>query len=458
MTEQAYRPEGNRKHLVIVGGGFAGVYAAKKLADADIDITLIDRNNYFLFQPLLYQVATGLLSSSEVAAPLRQIFRKQDNIRIVQGTVTDIDTTAKVVKANLDDLEHSYEYDYLLLGAGSDQGYFGNDHFAEFAPGLKTVDVALEIRAAFVHAFEEAELTDDPAERERLLTFVIVGAGPTGVELAGQFGEMARRSMQDQYTRLNPSDAKIILLDGAPQVLPPFGKRLGRYSQRTLERAGVDVRLSALVTNVDDNSVTYKDKNGQEHTIIAYTKVWSAGVQANPLGKMVADQLGAESDRAGRVKVNGDLTVGEDKTVFITGDMMGNGTPGLAQGGIQSGEYAAERIMAYLEAGDSETFPAAEKDFSYFDKGSMAVINRGNAVIKMDKVEFTGLIGWLGWLVVHAGFLYGFRNRLVAVINWIQNVVSRDRPGFNITKQQRIARRNISRQNKLEAEARKVTA
>ena len=451
MTEQAYRPEGNRKHLVIVGGGFAGVYAAKRLAGADIDITLIDRNNYFLFQPLLYQVATGLLSSSEVAAPLRQIFRKQDNVRVVQGTVTDIDTTEKTVQANLDEIEHSYEYDYLLLGAGSDQGYFGNDHFAEFAPGLKTVDVALEIRAAFVHAFEEAELTDDPAERERLLTFVIVGAGPTGVELAGQFAEMARRSMQDQYSRLNPSDAKIILLDGAPQVLPPFGKRLGRNAQRTLERVGVDVRLSAMVTNVDDDSVTYKDKNGEEHSITAYTKVWSAGVQANPLGKMVADQLGAESDRAGRVKVNGDLTVGDDKTVFITGDMMGNGTPGLAQGGIQSGEYAAERIKAYLEAEGQENLPEAEEDFSYFDKGSMAIINRGNAVIKMDKVEFTGLLGWLGWLVIHVGFLYGKRNKLVALINWFQNVVSRDRPGFNITKQQRIARRNISNRSKLEA-------
>ncbi|HZK32621.1 MAG TPA: NAD(P)/FAD-dependent oxidoreductase [Corynebacterium sp.] len=440
MTSKNFRAESSRKHVVIVGGGFAGVYATKRLADADVNITLIDRNNYFLFQPLLYQVATGLLEPSEVAPTLRQIFRNQDNVRIVKGEVTDIDTSAKTVTSELEDMATVFEYDYLIVGAGSTQGYFGNDHFAEFAPGMKSIDVALEIRSSLMHAFEKAELTEDPAEREKLMTFVIVGAGPTGVELAGQFAELSHRSSKNQFTKLNPRDAKIILLDGAPQVLPPFGKRLGRKAQRALEEAGVDVRLNAMVTDVDAHSVTYKNKKGEEITVETDFKVWSAGVAGSPLGAMVAEQLGVELDRAGRVQVNGDLTVGEDKTVFITGDMMGNGTPGLAQGGIQSGEYAAERIIDAVEAEAEETEVKPVEDFSYFDKGSMAIVKRFYAVIKMGKVEFTGMLGWLGWLVVHVGFLKGTRAKLVSMFNWVVNATSRNRYALNATEQQRTGR------------------
>lgn len=444
MAQTPSRPKSSRPHVVIVGGGFVGVYAARRLRHTNVDITLINRDNYFLFQPLIYQVATGLLSPSEVAAPLRQIFRQQNNVRIVQGSVTDINTADRTVIAELDDLTHSYEYDYLIIGAGADAGYFGNDHFAEFAPGLKTVDTALEIRADYMHAFEQAELTDDPAERERLLTFVLVGAGPTGVELAGQFAEISKRIMKEQFTNINPADAKIILLDGAPQVLPPFGKKLGRKAQRTLEKMGVDVRVNAMVTNVDADTVTYKDKKGEEHTLHTSTKWWSAGVQANSLGKVVADQLGAETDRAGRVVVNGDLSVGSDRNVFVGGDMLGNGTPGVAQGAIQSGEYIAdridERVEAAEEAGRDEKpqIPAAE-DFSYFDKGSLAIIGRYKAVAKIGKTEFTGLPAWLAWLGVHAGFLQGFRNKLVAAINWVQDVFTNDRPAMIVTYRQRSA-------------------
>lgn len=440
MTSKNFRAESNRKHVVIVGGGFAGVYAAKRLADTDVNITLIDRNNYFLFQPLLYQVATGLLEPSEVATTLRQLFRDQDNVRVIKGEVTDIDTTAKTVTSELEEISTSFDYDYLIVGAGSNQGYFGNDHFAEYAPGMKSIDVALEIRSSLMHAFEMAELTEDPAERERLMTFVIVGAGPTGVELAGQFAELSHRNSEDQYATLNPRDAKIILLDGAPQVLPPFGKRLGRKAQRALEEAGVDVRLNAMVTDLDATSVTYKTKKGEEVTIETGFKVWSAGVSGSPLGKMVADQLGAELDRAGRVQVNGDLTVGDDKTVFVTGDMMGNGTPGLAQGGIQSGEYAAERIIEAVEAETAGEEVEEAEDFAYFDKGSMAIVKRFYAIIKMGKVEFTGFIGWLGWLVVHVGFLQGTRAKLVSMVNWVINATSRSRYALNSTDQQRKGR------------------
>jgi NADH:ubiquinone reductase (H+-translocating) len=440
MTSKNFRAESNRKHVVIVGGGFAGVYAAKRLADVDVDITLIDRNNYFLFQPLLYQVATGLLEPSEVAPTLRQLFRKQNNVRVIKGEVTDIDTTAKTVTSELDDVSTSFDYDYLVVGAGSTQGYFGNDHFAEFAPGMKSIDVALEIRSSLMHAFEMAELTEDPAERERLMTFVIVGAGPTGVELAGQFAELSHRSSKDQFTTLNPRDAKIILLDGAPQVLPPFGKRLGRKVQRALEAEGVDVRLNAMVTDVDANSVTYKTKKGEEVTIETDFKIWSAGVAGSPLGAMIADQLDAELDRAGRVVVNPDLTVGDDKTVFVTGDMMGNGTPGLAQGGIQSGEYAAERIIDAVEAEANDEEVQEPEEFAYFDKGSMAIVKRFYAVIKMNNVEFTGFLGWLGWLVIHVGFLQGTRAKIVSMVNWAVNAISRNRFALNTTEQQRKGR------------------
>ena len=256
MTITPFRPESGRHHVVIIGSGFGGLFAAKDLKHADVDVTIIDRTNHHLFQPLLYQVATGILSSGEIAPSTRQVLKDQENVNVVKAEVTDIDVEKRLVTTSLGAYDRVFEYDSLIVAAGASQSYFGNDHFAEHAPGMKTIDDALEIRARVVGAFERAELSKDAAQRERLLTFVIVGAGPTGVELAGQLAELAHRTLVGEYSNFSTSAAKIILLDGAPQVLPPFGKRLGRNAQRELERLGVDVRLNAMVTDVNDKTVT----------------------------------------------------------------------------------------------------------------------------------------------------------------------------------------------------------
>lgn len=439
MSDKPYRPAGNRHHVVIIGSGFGGLFAARELDGADVDVTLISRTNFHLFPPLLYQVATGLLSTGEIATSTRQILGKQNNTDIVRGDVTDINLNSKTVTFEEGDFTRTYEYDSLIVAAGAGQSYFGNDHFAEFAPGLKTLDNALEIRSRLVTAFERAEVAEDPEERERLLTFVIVGAGPTGVELAGQVAEMAHRSFRDEYSNFRPSSAKIILLDGAPQVLPPFGKRLGRKAQRELERIGVTVRLNAMVTNIDETSVTYKDmKTEEETTIDSYTKIWSAGVAASPLGKMVAEQAGLEVDRAGKVPVNKDLSVGDHRNVFVVGDMMNlDKLPGLAQVAIQSGEYAAKAIKAGVE---EEQEPDQREPFAYFDKGSMAIVSRFHAVVKMGKVEIAGFLGWIMWLLVHVSFLVSKRNRVVSMFTWTLNALTPKRYNLPTTLQQMHAR------------------
>lgn len=431
MTQHPYRPAGGRHHVVIIGSGFGGLFATRELDGANVDVTLIDRSNQHLFQPLLYQVATGILASGDIAPQTRQILAKQENASVVEGEVVDIDVENQTVTTQLGDYSRPYEYDSLIVAAGAGQSYFGNDHFAEFAPGMKTIDDALEIRARLAGAFERAELADDPAERERLLTFVIVGAGPTGVELAGQVAEMAHRTLAGAYRNFSPSSAKIVLVDGAPQVLPPFGKRLGRKAQRQLEKLGVEVKLNAMVTDVDENSVTYKSGD-EEFTIESYTKIWSAGVAASPLGKLIGEQTGAEVDRAGRVEVNDDLTAGKADNVFVVGDMMSKGLPGVAQVAMQGGEYAAEVIAA--EAGGR---PKSEREpFEFFDKGSMATISRFSAVVKMGDVEVTGFIGWLLWLAVHVTYLVGFRNRFVTALSWGLNALSRKRWHMATTPQQ----------------------
>lgn len=438
MSSKPYRPDGGRHHVVIIGSGFGGIFAATELADADVDVTIIDRTNHHLFQPLLYQVATGLLSSGEIAPATRQMLSGQENATVLKGEVVGIDVSEKVVTANLGDYSKEISYDSLIVAAGASQSYFGNDHFAQFAPGMKSIDDALEIRSRIIGAFERAEMCDDPAEQERLLTFVVVGAGPTGVELAGQLAEMAHRTLRGSYRRINPDNAKIILLDGAPQVLPPFGKRLGRNAQRELEKIGVTVKLNALVSNVDETSVTYKTPGDDtEHKIESFCKIWSAGVAASPLGKLVAEQLNVEVDRAGRVAVNEDCSVGEDKNVFIVGDMMAlNGLPGVAQVAIQTGSYVAANIKAEAEGRDVSERVA----FEYKDKGSMATISRFSAVVKIGKWELTGFLGWVLWMAVHATFLIGFRNKATAAFNWFINAFSRKRWNMATTRQQMHAR------------------
>ena len=403
MSEKPFRPDGGRTHVVIIGSGFGGLFAAQKFNNTDVDVTIIDRTNHHLFQPLLYQVATGLLSTGEIAPSTRQIFKAQENVHVVKGEVTDINIEQQIVTTELGAIVRRYEYDYLIVAAGAGQSYFGNDHFAEFAPGMKTIDDALEIRARIIGAFERAELATDKEQRERLLTFVIVGAGPTGVELAGQVAEMAHRTLRDEYSNFDTNSAKVVLLDGAPQVLPPFGKRLGRNAQRQLEKLGVTVKLNAIVTDITKDSVTYKSTQDDTiETIPCFCKIWSAGVAASPLGKLIADQTGVEIDRAGRVMVNPDLSVGDHNNVFVIGDMMNyNNLPGVAQVAIQGGEYVAENIVAEVDGRD----PNAREPFEYFDKGSMATVSRYSAVVKLGKVEFTGFIGWVAWLLVHMIFL-----------------------------------------------------
>lgn len=444
MAETPYRPAGGRLHVVVIGAGFGGLNAVQQLKNADVEITLIDKKNHHLFQPMLYQVATGMISAGEIAPSTRQLLRGQDNAHFVNGEVTDINIEDQTVTAELDGFSRTFAYDSLVVAAGAGQSYFGNDHFAEFAPGMKTLDDALELRSRIVSAFEKAEFVDDPVERERLLTFIIVGAGPTGVELTGQIAELANRTLRDQYSNYGTTSAKIYLLDGAPQVLPPFGKRLGRKAQRSLERLGVDVRLNAMVTDVTEDAVTYKNmKNEDVVTLEGATKIWSAGVSASPLGKMVADQAGVEADRAGRVSVNDDLTVGQHDNVYMVGDMISlNRLPGVAQVAIQGGAHVAKLIKAKV---DEESTANEHEAFEYFDKGSMAVISRFNAVVKMGKTEFDGFPAWVSWMGLHIMYVLGFRNRTTVAVNWIQNMISRDRGNLEITDQQRIARNFINK-------------
>ncbi|MEH0146089.1 NAD(P)/FAD-dependent oxidoreductase [Corynebacterium sp. Q4381] len=447
MADRPIRPAGNRHHVVIIGAGFGGLSAARSLADADVDVTLINRTNHHLFAPLLYQVATGILSSGEIAQSVRQLTRGQDNVRVVRADVQTIDTDAQTVTA-LDAGETlEFSYDSLILAAGAGQSYFGNDHFAEFAPGMKTVDDALEIRARINDAFERAEHATDPNEREKLLTFVIVGAGPTGVELAGQVAELAHRTLKKGEYSYSTEAAKIVLIDGMPQVLPPFGKRLGKKAQRQLEREGVTVVLNALVSNVDADSVTYKDtKTEQETTIQAATKIWSAGVEASPLGRIVAEQAGVEVNRNGTVQVNPDCSVGEKRNVFIIGDMMSlNKLPGVAQVAIQSGDYVGNLIKDQVA---HEVEPDQREPFDYFDKGSMAIISRFNAVAKIGKVEFTGFIAWLMWLIVHAQFLETNRSRVVSAYTWLRNALGTRR--YNLASTDGELEQRLARQNKAE--------
>ncbi|AHW64247.1 NADH dehydrogenase [Corynebacterium glyciniphilum AJ 3170] len=448
-TATPFRPSG-RHHVVIIGGGFGGLFAAKKFAGADVDVTIIDRTNHHLFQPLLYQVATGVLSSGEIAPTIRQILRKQKNARVIKAEVRDVNVDDKIITADLGGKDVVLQYDSLIVAAGASQSYFGNDHFAEFAPGMKSIDDALELRARITGAFERAEITDDPAEKARQLTFVIVGAGPTGVELAGQLAEMAHRTLRNEFRTTDTEQTRILLVDGGPQVLPPFGKKLGRKAQKTLEKLGVEVVTDSLVTNVDRDGVTWKNmKTDEETTVAAYCKIWSAGVAASPLGKHIADQIdGVEADRAGRVPVNKDLSVGDHKEIFIIGDMMSlDKLPGLAQVAIQGGEHVASLIRAEVEDGVTD-----RPDFKYFDKGTMAIVSRFNAVVKLDKAEISGPIGWFMWLAVHLMFMVGFRNRFVAAYSWGLNTLSANRWHLVATRQQLHARNALRKLRTLEDE------
>jgi NADH dehydrogenase len=430
----------DRHKVVIIGSGFGGLNAAKALKRADVDIKLIAKTTHHLFQPLLYQVATGIISSGEIAPPTRIILRKQKNVQVLLGEVTHIDLANQSVKSEL--LGHTYStpYDSLIIAAGAGQSYFGNDHFAEFAPGMKSVDDALELRGRILGAFEQAERSSDPARREKLLTFTVVGAGPTGVEMAGQIAELADHTLKGAFRHIDSTQARVILLDAAPAVLPPMGEKLGKKAQARLEKMGVEIQLGAMVTDVDRNGITVKDSDGTIRRIECATKVWSAGVSASQLGRDLAQQSDVEVDRAGRVKVLPDLTVPGHPNVFVVGDMAAvEGVPGMAQGAIQGAKYAAKAIKAELKGAN----PQEREPFQYFDKGSMATVSRFSAVAKVGPLEFGGFIAWLAWLVLHLVYLVGFKTKVTTLLSWTVTFLSTARGNLTITEQQAYARTRI---------------
>jgi NADH dehydrogenase len=439
-----------RHRVVIIGSGFGGLFAAKHLKRADVDVTLIAKTTHHLFQPLLYQVATGILSVGEIAPATRIILRKQKNTQVLLGEVVGIDLTNKTVTSKLLDWERVIEFDSLIVAAGAQQSYFGNDQFEAFAPGMKTVDDALELRGRILGAFEAAEVTTSEQERKRRLTFVVVGAGPTGVEVVGQIAELADRTLTGAFRTIDPAEARVILVEAAPAVLPPMGPKLGLKAQRRLEKMGVEVKLNTMVTDVDYMGLTVKEKDGEQHRIECAVKVWSAGVQASPLGKLIAEQSdGSETDRAGRVVVEPDLTVKGHPNVFVVGDLMSvPGVPGQAQGAIQGAVYATKQIKAGLKGDD----PAARKPFKYFDKGSMATVSRFSAVCQIGKLEFGGFLAWLAWLGLHLYYLVGGRNRLVAVISWFITFLGRGRGQMTITERWVFARRALEQSREQSAD------
>ncbi|MFD6859913.1 NAD(P)/FAD-dependent oxidoreductase [Rhodococcus sp. NPDC060090] len=434
--------EAARHRVVVIGSGFGGLFAAQALARADADVTLVARTTHHLFQPLLYQVATGILSVGDIAPATRMVLRKQDNTQVLLGEVEDIDLANRTVGSQFLERRTVTEFDSLIVAAGAGQSYFGNDHFAEFAPGMKTIDDALELRGRILGAFEQAELSDDPEEQARLLTFVVVGAGPTGVELAGQIAELAHRTLKGTFRNIDTTRARVVLLDGASDVLPVYGGKLSKKARRTLEGLGVEIQLGAMVTGVDADGLTVKEKDGTERRLESQCKVWSAGVAASPLGKQLAEQSGAGIDRAGRVEVLPDLSLPGHPNVFVIGDMMSlDKLPGLAQVAMQGGKYAAKQVVASLEGQD----PSQRPPFKYFDKGSMATISRFSAVAKVGKLEISGFLGWIAWLFIHLLYLVGFSSKMSTLLSWAQAFFSAGRNEMAATEQQVFARIAIER-------------
>ncbi|GAA0578774.1 NAD(P)/FAD-dependent oxidoreductase [Paractinoplanes ferrugineus] len=428
--------------VVVIGAGFGGLFAIKALRDAPVEITLINGTSYHLFQPLLYQVATGILSEGEIAPPIREVLKKQKNVDVRLGWAREIDASARVVKVSGPGIDYEVAYDTLIVAAGAAQSYFGNDGFADNAPGMKSIDDALELRARIFGAFEIADLQTDPQEIERWLTFVVVGAGPTGVEMAGQIAELAHRTLPGQYKHIDPREARIILVDALPAVLNTFGDHLSTRALRQLHLLGVEVELNTKVVDVDTTGIEVDSERGHQR-IGSMTKVWAAGVAAPPLARKIAEVTGARTDRAGRLFVEKDLTVPGHPEIFVLGDMMnlndehGDQLPGVAQVAIQGGRYAASTIKNRLAG------KPAPKPFKYFDKGSLATISRFSAVASIGRIRLDGFPAWVIWVAVHLLYLVGFKNRVTAVMHWAVSFVGRGRSERVSTIQQAFARRAI---------------
>jgi NADH dehydrogenase len=400
----------NWPHVVIIGGGFAGINAAKALAGKKVRVTVVDRKNHHTFQPLLYQVALAVLSPAEIASPIRNVLRRARNTQVILGEVTGFDLQRRIVR--VDEIELGY--DFLVVAAGATHAYFGHPEWQKIAPGLKTIEDATEIRRRVLLAFELAEREAIAQGRHPTLSFVVIGAGPTGVELAGAISDISRRYMEHDFRAIDPRQARIILLEGGPRVLPAYPEDLSASAEKQLRDLGVEVRTNAMVTNLEAGCVTI----GVEK-IPATVILWGAGVSASPLGRM----LGAATDRAGRVMVAPDLTVPQHPEVFVVGDLaaskMKNGAlvPGVAPAAIQMGKFAARQIRRTLENKPRE-------EFHYLDKGTLATIGRSKAVADLGKLHFSGYFAWLSWLFIHLFFLIGFRNRFMVMAEWAWDYIT----------------------------------
>ena len=413
-----------RPRVVIIGGGFGGLYAARSLKRATVDVTVVDRTNHHLFQPLLYQVATATLAPTDITAPIRYLLRKQRNTRVLLAEVSGIDVDRRTVMC--DDGKLAIPYDYLIVAAGSRHSYFGHVDWEKTAPGLKSIDDAIVIRQRYLLAFELAEKTSSEEERRRLLTFVVVGGGPTGVELAGMLPIIAKRALPPEYRIIDTRQARVILLEGGPRVLPSFSENLSTHARRELEELDVEVRTNAVVTKVERGAVTAADERIESENIF-----WAAGNEASPVGRF----LGAALDRAGRVKVNPDLSIPGHQEVFVVGDMAdmttdGKRVPGVAQGAMQSGPHAAHNILRLINR-------QLTKPFRYRNKGDLATIGRHRAIAQFPAFEMWGKPAWWFWLFLHIMYLAGFRNRLSVLIEWAYSYVTYQRGARLITARRR---------------------
>jgi NADH dehydrogenase len=427
-----------RHRVVVIGSGFGGLFATRRLNGAPVDVTVIDRTTHHLFQPLLYQVATGILSQGDVAPATREILRHQRNAQVLLGEVVDIDIDGRTVSTDTLGQRATIPYDSLIVAAGSAQSYFGHDEFSAHAPGLKSIDDALEVRGRIFGAFEMAELETDPERRDAWLTFALIGAGPTGVEMAGQIAELSRESVRGRYRNVAPAQTRVLLLDGGPRILPAFDERLAARAARELQRLGVEIQTGAMVVGVDADGIEIEANDGQRRRVAAMTKVWSAGVQASTLGKLLAQRSGAKLTRQGQICVLPDCTLPGHPEVFVIGDLMAlDSLPGLAEVAMQSGIHAASEIRRRL-AGET-----APRRFRYIDLGSLAVISRFYAIGERGRIHVWGLPGWLVWLTVHLVFLTGFKNRATALFSWIISFFGRSRYERAITIQQVLARQAL---------------
>ncbi len=415
--------------VVIIGGGFGGLYAAKSLSRAPVRVALIDRRNFHLFQPLLYQVATGGLSPGEIASPLRHILRRSRNTEVLLGEVVDLDTANRHVILR----DGTAGYDTLIVATGSTHSYFGHDGWEKYAPALKTIEDATEIRGRMLLAFEKAEREPEAEARQAWLTFVLVGAGPTGVELAGAIGEIANDTLRHDFRHIDTSEARILLVEGSDRVLPAYPPDLSADAEQSLIRLGVHTMTHAMVQAIDETGVTVQHGDETKH-IFAHTVFWAAGVQASPLGGILRDRAGAALDRAGRVLVEPDLTIAGHPEIVVIGDLAnfsyqtGKPLPGVAPVAIQQGRFAAAMIVKRL-AGKTPL------PFRYWDKGSLATIGRAAAVADFGRIHISGLLAWLTWLFVHLMYLVGFDNRLVVFIKWAYSYLTFNRGARLITGQ-----------------------